>query len=79
MHHPRDPPLDNVAKVLIIDIIILPANRPLCSFLQLILSISEGPTGLSSAKWSDRKIKNAYTLTRQSLLSTAMILFSSFG
>ena len=40
--HLSHPPFDNVAKMLIIHIVILFTNRPLSAVLQFILSVAEG-------------------------------------
>jgi hypothetical protein len=39
--HFGDPPLDNVAKMLVIDVVVLLSNTPLSAFLELILAIAE--------------------------------------
>jgi hypothetical protein len=36
----RDSPLDNVAEVLVVDVVVLFPNRPLSTFLELILAIA---------------------------------------
>ena len=38
--HLGDPPFDDVAEVFVIDVIVLFPDAPLCTFLQLILTIS---------------------------------------
>jgi hypothetical protein len=40
MPHLSDSPLDNVAKMFVINVIVLLSNTPLSAFLQLILTIS---------------------------------------
>lgn len=38
--HLRDTPLDNVAEVLIVDVVVLLSDGALCTFLELILPVS---------------------------------------
>jgi hypothetical protein len=39
--HFGDTPFDDVAKVLVVDVVVLLPNRPLSAFLEFILTISE--------------------------------------
>jgi hypothetical protein len=36
----RDSPLDNVAEVLIVDVVVLFPNRPLSTFLEFVLTVT---------------------------------------
>jgi len=42
MPHSGDSPLDNVAKMFVVNVVVLFSNTPLSAFLQLILTISTG-------------------------------------
>lgn len=41
MTHLRDPPFDDVAKVFVVDVIVLLPDASLSTFFQLILTISD--------------------------------------
>jgi hypothetical protein len=40
MPHLRDSPLDNVAEVLIVDVVVLFPNRPLSTFFEFVLTVT---------------------------------------
>ena len=77
MPHLCDSPLDHVAEVLIVDVVVLFPNRPLSPFFEFVLTVTvqEG----HSERYGNPALKQTHILTRQSLDSTAMTLFSSLG
>ncbi len=86
MPHFRYPPLDDIAKVFVVDIIILFSNAPLGAFFQLILAVSIDVYKYNQLrkkpKWQGARalhIKTTYTLTSESFDRTAITLLSSFG
>ena len=40
--HLRHPPFDHVAEHLVVNVVVLPSDRPLCALLELVLSVAEG-------------------------------------
>ena len=45
--HFRYAPFNDVAEILIVDVVVLSSNRPLCTFLELVLTIAVTPRLLS--------------------------------
>ena len=43
--HSGDAPFNHIAEMLVVDVVILLANRTLCAFLQFVLSVSVTPAG----------------------------------
>jgi len=76
MMHFRYSPLDNIAKMSVVDIIVLLSDCSLGSFFQFILPVSNG---VQFSYALDRRRMKTYTLTKESFDNTAITLFSSFG
>ena len=70
-------PLDDIAKVLVVDIVVLSADRTLCALFELVLAVSV---------WSELAVSDSfgrgrrtYVLTRPALSRTVTNFVSSFS
>lgn len=81
--HFRNPPFDDVAEELVVDVVVLLRDRALRAFLEFVLPesgecVREGPGSAHRGMYAHAG-DAAYTLTRRSFASTAMILLSSLA
>jgi len=72
-------PLDDIAKVLVVDVVVLFADRTLCALLELVLPITKAEKKQLTKRCQRKNKRGTYTFTRESLDRTAMTLFNSFG